>query len=510
RKHYVETSGDKDVMITSADQAIQRYSGYNQLNLMQKVRFKPNRWLDLTYGFHYSESSDVPRYDRLIQYSGNDTLKYADWYYGPQKWMMNVINGSVNVNCRMITELKFSLAWQRFSESRHSRGFGDPWRKNQYEDVDMYTANIDIEKKLNEANSIFYGVEGVNNNIVSTAEKLNFITGESKKTGTRYPDGSNDYNTLAAYVNYEHKFSEQLFLFGGIRYSYVKLTSTIGDTSLYHFPFNEIKVNTGALNGSLGMSWKPAESWQGRLNLSSGFRAPNLDDVGKVFDSSPGNVVVPNPGLKPEYAYNADIGLSKDFSGIAMLELTAFYTYLVDAMVRRDFTFNGQDSIMYDGQLSQVEAVVNAGSAWISGVSAVGSLNIGEYFQVRSSISFMRGEDDEGYAIRHVTPLFGNTSLIFKNGSYRVVLYANYNGEIPYSRLTPTERDKSYIYATDNNGNPYAPGWWTLNLKSTVRIIDQLSLDIGLENIFSKRYRPYSSGIVSPGRNFIIAVRASL
>ena len=39
-----------------------------------------------------------------------------------------------------------------------------------------------------------------------------------------------------------------------------------------------------------------------------GFRAPNIDDIGKVFDSEPGSVVVPNVHLKPEYAYSSDLG----------------------------------------------------------------------------------------------------------------------------------------------------------------------------------------------------------
>jgi hemoglobin/transferrin/lactoferrin receptor protein len=32
-------------------------------------------------------------------------------------------------------------------------------------------------------------------------------------------------------------------------------------------------------------------------------------------------------------------------------------------------------------------------------------------------------------------------------------------------------------------------------------------MDAGLENIFDKRYRGYSSGISAPGRNFIGTIR---
>lgn len=510
RRYYAETNGQTDQMLVNTEPRLQKFSGYDQMNLMQKFRYKPLKWLDLTYAFHYSESSDVPRYDRLIQYDGNDTLKYANWYYGPQKWMMNALHANVEVNCRMITELKLNLAWQSFEESRHSRKFNDPWYKNQYEEVDMYTMNIDIEKKINAKNSFFYGFEGVYNDVRSTALKRNFITDALKAAGTRYPDGDNDYYTYAVYVNYEHGFAEHLTLYSGLRYSQVRLHSTIADTSLYHFPYDEIRINTGAMNGSIGISWHPGNGWQSKVNASSGFRAPNLDDVGKVFDSSPGNVVVPNPDLRPEYAYSLDGSVSRKMAGFISVEVSAFYTYLVDAMVRRDFTFNGQDSIWYDGEYSQVEALVNAGSADVYGLSASIMLEMGPNFMFSSAINWMGGEDDEGNAMRHVSPVFGRTSLIFNNDRFSADLYAVYNGAIPYSRLAPTEREKPYMYAIDDDGNPYAPAWWTLNFKSSIKILDHLSADIGLENIFNTRYRPYSSGIVSPGRNLILTLRAVL
>jgi len=510
RRHYVRTEGGIDQMVVNTEPEIQRFSGYDQMNLMQKFRFMPNSRLDITYGFHYSETSDIPRYDRLIQYGKNDTLRYASWYYGPQKWMMNVLNSSMMLNTRMITEMKVTLAWQRFEESRHSRKFNDPWFSNQSEKVDMYTANIDIEKRLDAKNKLYYGFEGMLNNIVSAAFDRNFMNGEEKVAGTRYPDGSNKYQSGAFYANYEHLFSDKLVMFAGARYNYIKLNSVIDDTVIYHFPFNEISIQTAALNGSAGISWRPAEPWQFSANLSTGFRAPNLDDAGKVFDSSPGNVVVPNPDLKPEYAYSADGAVERTFADIASLEFSAFYTYLQNAMVRRHFVFNGMDSILYNGELSQVEAIVNAASAEIFGFSAAARLSLGEYFSVRSSITWMDGADNEGYAMRHVSPLFGITALEIELGPVKSEISVVYNGEIPYSRLAPDEREKAFMYAKDHDGNPYSPAWWTLNFRASWKLVEQLMLDLGVENIFDKGYRPYSSGIVAPGRNFIIALRAKI
>src|SRR5690554_4055415 len=106
------------------------------------------------------------------------------------------------------------------------------------------------------------------------------------------------------------------------------------------------------------------------MNASTAFRSPNVDDIGKVFDSEPGAVVIPNPELRAEYAYNAEIGMATVLWKAVKLDLTGYYTLLDHALVRRDFTLNGQDSILYDGELSQVQAVQNAAIARVYGVQA--------------------------------------------------------------------------------------------------------------------------------------------
>ena len=85
--------------------------------------------------------------------------------------------------------------------------------------------------------------------------------------------------------------------------------------------------------------------------LSTGFRAPNVDDISKVFDSEPGNVVVPNPGIQPEYSYNTEFSFTKVWNDKIELNGNVFYTFLRDAMVRDDYKVNGEDSILYDGAL---------------------------------------------------------------------------------------------------------------------------------------------------------------
>ena len=83
-----------------------------------------------------------------------------------------------------------------------------------------------------------------------------------------------------------------------------------------------------------------------------------------------------------------------------------------------------------------------------------------------------------------------------------------YNGEVAYADLPQEEQGKGYIYAVDADGNPYSPGWYTLNFKAMYQFSEQWSVSGGVENLTDQRYRPYSSGLVAAGRNFILALRA--
>jgi len=373
--------------------------------------------------------------------------------------------------------------------------------------VDALSLNLYFYKGLDEKSSLFYGAEVVSNEVGSSARKTDIITGDTEPTSTRYPDGS-DWASYAAYLNFKSNLSEQLTFVAGARYNRVALDTSF-DKTFYPFPFDDIHIDTGALNGSIGLVFRPSDTWQLNFNAATGFRAPNIDDAAKVFDSAPGTVVVPNENLKPEYVWNFDMGVVKSLCDRVRVEATAFYTRLHDAMVRRDFRFNGHDYILYDGELSRVQAIVNAEEAAVYGLQFALEAALTDGWSLKTFLNITRGETREGEPLRHVPPTFGSTHLIYERGRLTADFYADYNGEIPFENLAPSELDKPHIYAQDANGNPYSPAWFTLNLKVNYRLSDSLLLSAGLENFLDQRYRPYSSGIVAPGRNLIIALRSS-
>ena len=508
RYHYAERIGSADSMIVNDDPNKQKFSGYSQLNLMQKFGFKASKYVEINYGFHYSTTTDVPRYDRLIQYS-DDKLKYGEWYYGPQEWMMHNLSLRLKKSNIMYNEASFIIAYQATEESRHSRKFGNDIKSSRTENLDIFNLNFDLDKKISDKSTLFYGLEGLYNYVQSSAFASDILTGEKFPESTRYPDGGSDYFSAALYANFKSNLNTKTTLQAGLRYSYVFAESRFIDTTFYKFDYDNIELNTGALNGSIGLVFRPTSTLNLNVNLSSGFRAPNIDDIAKVFDSEPGNVVIPNADLKPEFVYNVDAGISKKIGSKMRIEATGFYTWINDLMDRRDYLVNGHDSIMYDGEMSNVQAIQNVSSGWIAGGSFSFLADISEHIGFKTSANFMKGEDNNNQPIRHVTPFFGTTGFTYSAKKIKIDIYANYNGTISNENLTPSEQGKPYMYATDDNGDPYSPGWYTLNLKGFYQITNHVQINLGLENILDHRYRPYSSGIVAPGRNFILALRAN-
>ncbi|MBR9757585.1 MAG: TonB-dependent receptor [Algicola sp.] len=512
-EYVVSDPMGNDQTVTNSNPKIQVPTAYNQINLMQKVRFEPKDNLSFDLGLHFTKTSDYPRYDRLIRYkSGN--LRSAEWYYGPQKWFMGSLQlTKLGSRSNLYDKIQTTVAYQNFNESRYDRDYQSVIKNIREETVDAFSFNADFEKLISPKTELFYGAEYVYNKVSSVGAEVNIVDNTNHATVSRYPDGSN-WQTAAAYVNLKFKPHQRFILQSGLRYNYISTYADFTKNNTYlNLPFNEAKINSDAVTGSFGVSWIPNKTIQWKLNGSTAFRAPNIDDVGKVFDSEPGAVVVPNNNLKPEYAYNAELGLSLNFNNIVLVDLATYYTYLDHALVRRDYNLNGQTEIMYDGELSQVQAIQNASSANIYGVEAGIQLNFSKHLKVTSQYNFIGGkEDDNGtdVPVRHIAPQFGNTHLVWDKDKFLIDAYANYNGELSYYQLAPSETSKEYMYALDANGNPYAPSWYTLNLRAKYAIMPSLSVTAGLENITDQRYKTYSSGIASAGRNLIVSLKYTL
>ena len=506
RNQYVETINGVDTVVQNQNPKIQRPTAYSQINTMQKVRYMPNNNWNFDLGLFYTTTSDYPRYDRLIR-DTNGAPESAVWDYGPQQWVSGnlQIQNTPDTNT-LFDESAFTLSFQHFKEGRSDRDFGDSFLYKTQEKVAAYTTAWDFEKKIKKA-KLNYGVEYIFNKVGSRGLKTDISTGISQRDVSRYPDGSS-WQSLAGYMSSQFALAKNISFLGGLRYSHIIIDAQF-DTSLFDLPFTEVTINTGALTGTAGVTWNPNQTLGWRLNLGTAFRAPNIDDIGKVFDSEPGSVVVPNPDLKPEYAYNADIGVSLNFDTVVKFDFAGFYTILEDALIRRDFSLDGESQILYQGELSTIQAIQNASRAQVYGFEAGIAIAFSKELKLSSQYNITKGfaQDQQGTkeALRHAAPAYGNTRLFYNNAKLTLAAFVEYNGQFDFEDLAPSQQNNAFLYAADQNGNPYAPKWYTLNFSAQYKYSKFLQLNATLENITDKRYRPYSSGLSAPGRNLIVA-----
>ena len=507
KKFTVVRMDSIDRVVESTDPLVQSPSGFSQQNLMQKFFYKPSDAFQIEYGLYYSTTSDYARYDRLLRLR-NGLPRSAEWYYGPQKWLMNKLTVSHQKPMKVYDQMQFTAALQHFAESRHDRDLNKVIKYNRFEEVTAFSLNLDFNKQFGIKDRLLYGAEIVLNDVVSKGTDENIQTGIIIPGPARYP--ASTWSSYAIFATYQYHLRPKTMAQIGLRYNLFALDAEF-DTTLFPLPFKYASLNKGALTGSLGLVHKASESFSFSANFATGFRSPNVDDLGKIFDSEPGAVLVPNPDLKPEYAYNADLGLSKVIGGLLKIDLTGYYTILTDALVRREFQLDGADSIIYNGEMSRVLAIQNAARASVYGLQGALELKLPKGFSFLTNLTWQKGEEelDDGSTspLRHAAPLFGMSRLRYATGKGMLELNAHYSSEVSFENMPEEEKGKDYMYAQDENGNPFSPAWYTLNLKAMVKVNEHLNVGGGVENILDKRYRPYSSGLVASGRNLLFSLQ---
>lgn len=497
-------SGMEDVLIENEKPEIQKSSGFNTFHTLQKLTININDHAQLALAYHHGSTSNIPRYDALTErLPGSDSLRYAEWFYGPQDWSMYALSFNSSKSTALYTRIQATLGLQDYKESRNDRDFGADQLNTRKERVSMLTGNVSFEKQYR-SSTLFYGVDFAYNYVKSRSQSRDINSGERFEINTRYPDGGSMFYTSAAYINYLKRYGEKWVVSIGGRYSQVNLKAATNNETASILALGDISQSNSALNGSASVILNTTSSTQLKLALSSGFRAPNVDDVGKVFDL--GNVItVSNPNLKPEYSYNYELGFSKRTDKISF-SLVAFQSFLTDAIVTGSFLLNGETQYTKDGQTFNVEAQVNAGQATIFGSSLNIKSVLTENLAFANSISYNRGYQlNNNEPLRHIPPVFGRTALLFKQNRLQAEVYAEYNFNKDKDLIPSNEFDnKPHLYTSTGS-----PGWITLNLKSAYHFNKYVELQVGLENIFDQHYRPYSSGISAAGRNFIITLRGN-
>ena len=504
RSFYVVREAGADMVKVNEDVNVQKLSGYQQTDLLQKVLYKPNENSEHLFNIQISNSSNINRYDRLTETSKALPV-YSEWYYGPQ--IRNLISYKYTATKLpgYFSDLMVTSSFQDIEESRISRKYNTTSKDFRFERVNVLGVNADLLHKQSNG-EIHLGAESYTNFVRSTAERLNIATSALSRITTRYSDGPTKMSYNALYLQQTKQLDAHWVLNDGIRFNLVQLDARFADTTLMHFPFNKAIQNNTAVTGNLGVAYNGENGYRATAGLSSGFRSPNVDDLTKVFDTKTGYVVVPNKDLKPEYTYNAEINLSHT-GNIASWGASVFYTWFNNAIVVSKYNWNGQDNIMYQNVLSAVYAPQNQASAKLYGFNLNGKLKLFYNTLLQGTYTYTKGTYNNGTSsmpLDHIPPAYGRVGLKKGADKFNVEGYVLFNGWKHISDYNLNGEDNE-LYATPDG----MPSWMTVNFSSYYTPNKKLSLGLQIENIADKNYRYFASGISAVGRNFIVSCRLS-
>ena len=279
---------------------------------------------------------------------------------------------------------------------------------------------------------------------------------------------------------------------------------------------SEVLVHSEALTYTAAMTYRPNKNWQINSLISSGFRNPNIDDIGKIRESN-GILLVPNSFLRPEYAYTFESGVkhvTKDQK--SYFDLRGFTTLVSRHIVRSDFiifsdtTTEDEATIIYNRDEVFTQANKNLGNRFIYGVSMEGKLSIGNHTKINGGSTFTTADKNQDYGpMPSISPLFGTFTLSHQHNNwdhYLIWKFSDSKKPEDYSwggedGLSETPLVNPNLF---NNSEHYfgMPSWNILSFLTQYKFKENITFTLGVKNIFDIHYRTFASGISEEGRSF--------
>ena len=489
------------------DPDVQPGTGFDQTDLLQKVRYgERERYVELN--IQHSTGSNVPRFDRLNDATSDGGPKWAQWDYGPQK--RTLVSAQFAGRVRSVGMVSLTAAWQQIEESRLKARFGAQDREVQFERVGVRSISLDVDRMLRSWRTSV-GAYWSMDNVQSEAWMERRADGMRLDTPalTRYPNGGSETGSLAVYTGLERRWNRWK-IEAAARYTRGWLESRFDAQPGLALPFQQVSYNRGALTGSGTLHWTPRQRTGIHAVLSTAFRNPNVDDVGKVR-AKDGFAIVPSDQLKPERLAGLEMGgFWRSRNGQVKADVSGFYTRLMDAIVPVDtvlFGANGEavETIVVEGDTSLIQVNANIGRAAISGSQWRLYFWPESGWRFKATANFTRGVDmEKGGPLAHIPPSFGRLSGRRSWDWLSAEAHWMWSGRKALDRYGPGATDNLAEALPEGN-----PGWWTLGVDFEGRLTERTTVSAGVHNILDRHYKVFASGISAPGRDVRVGFRWS-
>jgi len=197
-----------------------------------------------------------------------------------------------------------------------------------------YQQNRRKEFEGEEEPGLDFRLHTVNYNVhyTATKEKWQWAAGlsgmwqHSENMGTEFLIPSYRLFDIGAFASVTRNF-ENLTLSGGVRFDHRHLHS-YGLMDEGEERFEDFSRNFKGLTGSIGAIWRISSQWNARLNISHGFRAPNLSELGSNGEhEGTFRYEIGNHELSPENSWQFDLGFDYS-SNILSAQVSLFANHV--------------------------------------------------------------------------------------------------------------------------------------------------------------------------------------
>lgn len=444
-------------------------SGYSEqdYDFKGKINLSPGSSLTMVYQSVYQKEIPVYHKIELEDYEVNKT--------DPQKRKLAYIRLNQDINRGLLGSAIITGFYQQTREGRESRKNGSDILRNEYDKVRTIGFSGEVLMGNKDYWSGNLGFEVYNDLINSARTDTDLLTEIPTEKRGLYPDGSTMSNLAVFTV---HSFEiKNWSITAGARYN--AFIINVNDEDL-----GQVRLTPSALVGNLAILRKLDTKSNLFLSLNTGFRAPNIDDLGTlgIVDF---RYEIPNYDLKPESSFQYQAGY-KYLGEILRGEFFIYRNELYNLITR---VREGDE--MIDGY--PVYQKENSERAYIQGVETSWDLSLNRFFTIYGSLTYTYGQNiTKNEPVRRIPPLFGRIAPEYRFRN--LWLNLEWLAAAKQDRLAQGDKDDNRI---PEGGTP---GWNIFNVNSQYNW-KSFTFDLSLKNLLNSDYRYHGSGINGYGRS---------
>lgn len=376
-------------------------------------------------------------------------------------------------------ELKLFISRQRIEEKRILQKNGSTEVRTESDAARTVGIGGELKNTFSSKWIVTTGFDIYNDLVKSIRIDQSTVDGSTKSLRGLYPDNSR-YQSISFYHLHHLKWGK-LQLEAGSRYNRYK--AIIEDATL-----GKVNMQPTALIFQGGVNYQLLKNVFVFGNISEGFRAPNIDDLGTlgIVDF---RYEKPNYHLQPEKSLNIETGI-KFYNKLVQAEASVFRTGLHNLITRIKTSQNINGYDVYEKE--------NVDKGYIKGIELSMNIYASKCLYVNGNFTYLYGQSiTRNEPLRRIPPLTSNLTAAYTFRNHEIGLI--YSHADPQYRLSQGDKDDIRI------GKNGTTGFNVVNLFSTFNF-KHFSSHIYFNNLTNTVYKTHGSGIFEMGRSVTVSL----